>query len=89
MAVVALKGAFMGANVKTSNFDGNTKSALYIDLYQADSEDTDKMVQVKTDDIGLINTLNKDYSMGSIFSCQASVNAYKNKAYYKLQKISK
>lgn len=87
MPLVTIEGVFMGANVKTSTFDGNTKSSLYIDLYQPQSEDAEKTVQVKSDDVGLINLLSKDFTMGSMFTCTATVNAYKNKAYYKLQNI--
>jgi hypothetical protein len=88
MPLVGLKGVFMGANVKTSTFEGNSKSSLMIDLYQPDSPDTEKTVQVKSDDLGLLNKLSQEYSMGSVFECTASVNAYKNKAYYKLHSIT-
>ncbi|MCK6208920.1 hypothetical protein KZX50_26280 [Bacillus infantis] len=88
MPLVSIEGVFMGANVKKSTFDGKERSSLYIDLYQQESEDNEKTVQIKSDDVSLINDLSKNYSMGSKFKCQASVNAYKNKAYYKLQKIT-
>lgn len=87
MPVVAIEGVFMGANVKKSTFDGKEKSSLYIDVYQPNSDDSDKTVQIKADDVSLINSLSKDYAMGSVFACTASVNAYKNKAYFKLQDI--
>lgn len=87
MATVLIKGVFMGSQIKESEFDGKKKSALYIDLYQPDSDSQDKMVQLKSDDLQLANTLNKDLSMGSIVKATASVNAYKNKAYYKLLKF--
>lgn len=74
----------MAANPKTTSFEGKEKTSIYIDLYQPDSEESDKTVQVKTDDLSLLNKLNKDFAMGSIFKCKAAVNAYKNKAYYKL-----
>lgn len=87
MALVKIEGVFMGAQLKKSNFDGKETSAIYIDVYQPESTDTDKTVQLKTDEIELIGTLNQDYSMGSKFECVAKVNAYKNKAYFKLEKI--
>lgn len=87
MAKVIVQGVFMGANVKTSTFDGNTKTSLYIDVYQPEAEGTDKVVQLKTDEIDLLNVLNKDYTMGSAFEASASVNAYQNKAYFKLLEI--
>lgn len=87
MAVVQIKGTFMGSNVKTSTFDGNTSTAIYIDLYQAESTEQNKMVQVKATDMELLNTLQKDYSMGSVFECIAQTNAYKNNTYFKLVKV--
>lgn len=88
MPLVTIEGVFMGANVKKSTFDGKEKSALYVDVYQPKSEDTEKMLQVKSDDVSLINTFNSEYDLGSTFSCVASVNAYKNKAYYRLLSIN-
>lgn len=87
MANVTIEGIFMGANVKTSTFEGNSKSSLYIDLYQPESENNEKTVQLKADDVSLINDLSKRFQMGTKFKCTATVNAYKNKAYYKLQNI--
>ena len=87
MPLVVIEGVFMGSNVKNSTFEGQEKSALYIDVYQPDSEDNEKMLRVKSDDVSLVNTLSKEYAMGSVFRCEASVNAYKNQAYYKLKKI--
>jgi hypothetical protein len=74
----------MAANAKTSTFDGKERTSIYIDLYQPESEESDKTVKVKTDDLSLLNKLNKEFAMGSVFKCRASVNAYKNQAYYKL-----
>jgi len=87
MAIVQVKGVFMGAQLKKSSFDGKETSAIYIDVYQPDSTVTDKTVQLKSDEIELIAKLNKDYAMGSSFECTAKVNAYKNKAYFKLEQI--
>jgi len=84
MALVTLEGVFMAANPKTTTYDGKEKTSIYIDLYQQESEDTDKTVQIKTDDLTLLQKLNKEFAMGSVFKCKATVNAYKNKAYYKL-----
>lgn len=88
MALVLVEGVFMGANIKKSTFDGKETSALYIDVYQPESEATEKMVQIKSDDVSLINTLNKDFAMGSVIKAKVTINAYKNKAYFKLQKLA-
>ena len=87
MAKVLLSGVFMGKTVKESEFNGNKKTTLLIDVYQPDSEEADKMVQVRTNELTYLNHLDKDYDLGSTFSCEATVNAYKNVAYYNLQKI--
>ena len=87
MPLVNVDGIFMGANVKTSTFDGKSKSALYIDVYQPQSEDAEKTVQIKSDDVGLIQKISEKYKMGTPFNCAVSVNAYKNKAYFKLLNI--
>ncbi|MGE7984730.1 hypothetical protein [Solibacillus sp. NPDC093137] len=87
MPKVMVKGVFMGANLKKSQFDGKETTSLYIDVYQPESNDTDKMVQVKSKDVTLIQTLNNDYTMGSIFEAEVSVNAYQNKAYFNLLEI--
>lgn len=84
MPKVMVKGVFMGANLKKSQFDGKEKTSLYIDVYQPDSTDTDKMVQVKSDDVTLVQTFNSEYTMGSVFEAEVSVTAYQNKVYYKL-----
>ena len=86
MAQVQVTGTFMGKNVKKTTFDGKEKTSVYIDLYQHDSEDSEKMVQLKSDDLTILNDL-EQFDMGSVFTALVSVNAYKNKAYYKLKQI--
>lgn len=87
MANLTLKGVFMGSSVKTSEYEGNKKTTLLIDVYQPESESTDKVVQVRSNEVDLLNSLSKNYSMGSIIECEVYVNAYRNQAYYNLQKI--
>lgn len=87
MPKVIVKGVFMGADLKTQKFDGKEKTSLFIDVYQPDSTETDKMVQIKSEDVSLINNLHKDYAMGSLFEANVAVNAYQNKAYFKLLDI--
>lgn len=87
MAIVLVEGVFMGAEVKTQTFDGNSKTSLYLDVYQPTSSQSEKMVQLKTDDVSLINTFSQDYDMGSKITVKAGVNAYKNKAYFKLLEV--
>lgn len=84
MAEVIIEGVFMAANIKTSEFEGKKTSSVYIDLYQPTSTANEKTVSIKSDDLELFSKLTADYAMGSVFTCKAQVNAYKNKAYYKL-----
>lgn len=87
MATVLIEGVFMNAEIKSTTFDGNTKTALYVDVYQRDSTSAEKTVQLKTEDIELMNTLKSDYDFGSMIQVKAGVNAYKNKAYFKLLEV--
>ena len=87
MATVIIEGVFMGAQLKTTTFDGNSKTNLYVDVYQPNSDLNEKTVQLKTDDVAMYQALSKDYDMGSIFKVRAAVNAYKNKAYFKLIEV--
>lgn len=84
MPKVIVKGVFMGADLKTSKFDGKEKTSLFIDVYQPESSESDKMLQIKSDDVTLITKLKDEYDMGSIFEADVAVNAYQNKAYFKL-----
>lgn len=87
MAEVYIEGVFMGAEVKSSTFDGVTKTNVVVDVYQAKSSNSDKTVSLKTDDVSIINVFNENYDFGSVIKVKASVNAYKNKAYFKLLEV--
>ena len=87
MAIVTIKGIYMDAQVRTTNFNNEEKTNLYMDLYQKDSTVQQKLVQLKTKDISLINVLNKDFAQGSEIEVQASVTGYKNQAYFTLLSI--
>lgn len=87
MSVVTVKGSFLGANLKKSTFEGVTKVAVMVDIYQPEAPGTNKVVQIKSDDVELLQTINDSYDMGSVFEAKASVNAYQNQAYFKLLEI--
>lgn len=87
MATVLVEGIFMGSNLKETEFDGRKNVSLYIDVYQPHSDSNEKTVQLKTDDVTLYDDLSKNFAMGKPFKAYALVNAYKNKAYFKLLKI--
>lgn len=86
MAVVLIKGTYLGSTIKEREFNGEKKSALYIDLYQADSEATNKTVSVKSDDLSLVNKL-KDLKMGHPLSAVCLDSGYRNNVYYKLKSL--
>lgn len=87
MALVQLEGVLMGSHIKSSKFEGVEKHKLQLDLYQPDSNSNNKMVVVSSDDLSLQNVINKDYAQGSVIKVAVQVNAYKNQAYFKLDKI--
>lgn len=87
MAEVIIEGVFMGSNIKKSSFDGNEKTEVVLDIYQKDSQQAEKTVTLKTQDLEIKNVLDSDYDFGSLIRVKASVNAYKNKAYFRLLEV--
>lgn len=87
MAVVEIEGMFMASEVKTSNFNGESKTDLIIELYQKGSSHHEKMVSMKTNDLSFINVFQEQYVFGSTLKVKASVSAYQNKAYYRFLEI--
>ncbi|MGG2085400.1 hypothetical protein [Lysinibacillus pakistanensis] len=87
MAIATVKGMFLKAFTQTKSYQGNDKTSLYVDVYQSDSEGADKLVQVKTDDLSLYEHFAKDYDNGSLIELKVKVNAYQNKAYFKLLEV--
>lgn len=87
MAEVIVEGIFMGSNIKKSSFDGNEKTEVVLDIYQKDSQQAEKTVTLKTQDLEIKNVLDSDYDFGSLIRVKASVNAYKNKAYFRLLEV--
>lgn len=84
MGLVTLEGVFMNAEIKTTTFEGVSKTALYLDIYQKDSPVKDKLVQLKTDDLTLMNEIKENYDFGSVVNIKATLSAYKNQTYFKL-----
>lgn len=87
MATVIVEGIYMGSSLKTSTFDGQSKTSLIVDIYQPESQSNNKAVQLRTDDLSLSNTFNNEYDTGSVIRAEAQVNAYKNNVYFKLIKL--
>lgn len=87
MALVLVQGQFLGASLKKSTFDGNTKFSVQIDVYQPDSPVAEKTVTIKEDNHEALKQINDQYKMGDPISCLCTVNAYRNDAYFKLAQI--
>lgn len=87
MAIVEIEGMFMNSELKTSNYDGKEKTQIVVDLYQQKSTQFEKTVQLKSDDVSLLQTFAENYDFGSMIKVKAAVNAYQNRAYYKLLEV--
>lgn len=84
MANVIVKGKFLGcSSPKKQIFDGKEKTSFKVDIYQPESDDNNKNVSVKVEDLSTFETFANDFGMGDDVSVLCSVNAYQNMAYYK------
>lgn len=88
MAVAIIEGVFMGVNLHESNFDGNKKVSVLVDIYQPTSTDRDKTVTVRADNLEYLSTFNQGYSMGDVVKVKCRVSAYKNDPKYALIDIA-
>jgi hypothetical protein len=89
MPVVKIEGVFMGASIVKKEYEGNKKTTtVNVDLYQK-GEKGNETVRISTKEISLFQTISGGYKLGDEFKCLATVNAYKNNAYYNLQQIVK
>lgn len=83
MALATIKGTFISAALKKSEFDGKVNYSTQVDVYQADSPRNDKMVSVKVDDAELLSKFQDTYKMGDVIDLQVLISSYKNQTYYK------
>lgn len=88
MAVANVKGTFISASLKTSEFEGKKSYSTQLDIYQKDSPRNDKMVSVKVEDAELLQMFNDNFSMGDEISVNVIVNAYKGQCYFKYLSIA-
>lgn len=84
MAIVMIQGVYMGANLHKTKWDGNERTTVLIDVYQPESPLKNKALQVKSDELQVLNQLNSTYKVGDVIQLQCSVSAYKNDPVYKL-----
>ena len=83
MPQVLIEGQYLSSSIKKTNFNGQEKSHVQLDIYQPNSSDNEKTVAVKCEDLEILNTF-RDVQMGMPIQVFASINAYQNKAYFKL-----
>lgn len=86
MANVILEGIYLGSNIKSNTYNGETRTRLEVDIYQPDAE-RNKQVIVRTDNVAIKNTLDAKFKMSSPIKIEASTNAYQNQVYFNLEKI--
>lgn len=86
MAQVQVIGKLMGYGVDSRTYDGNTRQQLLIDLYQSESSDRNKSVQVRTDDLTFLNKF-QQYDDGAEVALVCSTRGYRNDVYFNLISI--
>lgn len=87
MPQAIIEGQYLSSSIKKSTFNGVEKSFVQLDVYQPESTDNEKTVVIKCDDLDVINKF-KETKMGTPVKANVSINAYQNKAYFKLVKLA-
>lgn len=77
MSNVTVEGIFLGSQIDTKTFDGKETSKVLIDVYQPHSDSANKLVQLRSTDLTLVNNL-KDIAGNSPVKIKARVAAYQN-----------
>lgn len=87
MPEVIVEGIFLGSEMKSKTFNGETKNHIQVDVYQPESKDGDKNISIKVVDLTLDNKI-KQLKMGSPIRAKVSINAYQNTAYYRMLELA-
>lgn len=87
MPKAIIEGQYLSSSIKKSSFNGVEKSFVQLDVYQPESTDNEKTVVIKCDDLEVLNKF-KETKMGAPVKANVSINAYQNKAYFKLIDIA-
>ncbi|HDR4573549.1 TPA: hypothetical protein QCQ70_004373 [Bacillus cytotoxicus] len=83
MPQAIIEGQYLSSSIKTSSYNGVEKSFVQLDVYQSESTDNEKTVVIKCEDLSVMNNF-KETKMGTPVKANVSINAYQNKAYFKL-----
>lgn len=84
MSVVIVKGTYLSSALDQRERQGQKETFVRLDVYQPKSPLAEKTVSIKVEDVSLYQKFQEEYDMGSVIECECSINAYQNKAYYKL-----
>ncbi|MES5930269.1 hypothetical protein QCI77_30735 [Bacillus cereus group sp. MG9] len=87
MPKAIIEGQYLSSSIKKSSFNGVEKSFVQLDVYQPESTDNEKTVVIKCEDLEVLNKF-KETKMGTPIKANVSINAYQNKAYFKLINIA-
>lgn len=87
MPKAIIEGQYLSSSIKKSSFNGVQKSFVQLDVYQPESTDNEKTVVIKCEDLDVLNKF-KETKMGTPIKANVSINAYQNKAYFKLIDIA-
>ncbi|MDA2035654.1 hypothetical protein PDM80_28315 [Bacillus cereus group sp. Bcc02] len=87
MPKAIIEGQYLSSSIKKSSFNGVEKSFVQLDVYQPESTDNEKTVVIKCEDLEILNRF-KETKMGTPIKANVSINAYQNKAYFKLIDIA-
>lgn len=87
MPKAIIEGQYLSSSIKKSSFNGVEKSFVQLDVYQPESTDNEKTVVIKCEDLEVLNKF-KETEMGTPIKANVSINAYQNKAYFKLIDIA-
>lgn len=86
MAKVIIEGAFLGSNLRTTERDGQKRTRLNIDMYQADA--ATPQVRISTDELDVQNELS-EIPMGTIIRVLANTSGFNGNVYFSLVEILK
>lgn len=86
LANVILEGIYLGSNIKSNTYNGETRSRLEIDIYQPDA-DRNKQIIVRANDLELKNIFDGKFKMSSPIKMKVSTNAYQNQVYFNLEAL--
>lgn len=84
MSLVTVKGKFLDANLHKQNFDGNERISVQITIFVPDAPGTEKTITIKDDDPNNLDFYKKSFKPMDDFTARVSLNAYRNKVYYKM-----